>query len=129
MNLPDYFKQKPDFEKLGFSILKAEISQDDMSNIVISDKDLIEKLNLVKSMGYEQDQELLQQMDKIYQQNGLNEKKTFSSSAFDPSSFKFDSNSKLQGISKDVIAVRVKLLAKFTKAFKKTRVFVDENDL
>ena len=129
MNLPDYFKQKPDFEKLGFSILKAEISQDDMSNIVISDKDLIEKLNLVKSMGYEQDQELLQQMDKIYQQKGLNEKKTFSSSAFDPSSFKFDSNSKLQGISKDVIAVRVKLLAKFTKAFKKTRVFVDENNL
>ena len=55
MNLPDYFKQKPDFEKIGFSILKADVTQDDMSNIVISDKELIEKLNFVRSMGYEQD--------------------------------------------------------------------------
>ena len=55
MNLTDYFKQKPDFEKMGFSILKADISEDDMSSIVISDKELIEKLNFVKSMGYDQD--------------------------------------------------------------------------
>ena len=55
INLPDYFKQKPDFEKIGFTILKAEITQDDMNDIVISDKELIEKLNFVKSMGYEQD--------------------------------------------------------------------------
>ena len=56
-------------------------------------------------------------MDKVYQLKKLHEKSTFSSSAFDASSFKFDDNSKLKGISKDVIALRVKLLAKFTKAF------------
>ena len=46
-------------------------------------------------------------MDKIYQLKKLNEKPSFSSTAFDPYSFKFDKNSKLDGVSQDVIALRV----------------------
>ena len=84
LNLAEYYKQRQDQEQIAFSILKADITEADLHKIVITDKEVIEKLNFVKTIGPDQDQELLQKMDKVYQMKKLDESSKFSASAFDP---------------------------------------------
>ena len=55
LNLSEYYKQRPDQEQIAFSILKADISEADLHKVVITDKELIEKLNFVKTIGTDQD--------------------------------------------------------------------------
>ena len=55
INLASYFKQKADDEQICFNILKSEISEAERNSVVVTDKELIQKLKSVRNMSFEQD--------------------------------------------------------------------------
>ena len=116
LTLTDFFELAGEGEELVFSIMRNEVSEEDMAKVEISDPKAVEFLSALKEFSFEQDVELSRQLDSAMKKSGK-KLQDFNAAMVDAASFSIAAESALGKKPARVLQIRSELLLAFQKAW------------